>query len=299
MKSPRILLIGRSGQVGSRLLSCLQGCAEVVAPSRAEVDLADGQGSYAAVLRYAPAFVINAAAYTAVDRAETEEAMANAVNGTACSELARGCAEVGAQLIHYSTDYVFDGTKDGCYIEEDIPAPLSAYGRSKLLGEQLVAASGARYIILRCSWVYDVRGKNFLKTMLRLASEGQEIRVVDNQIGAPTSALEIARATTALIDKLAADARPVTGLYHMTCRGETSWYGFAHAIFQMSRPADLESGAIKLCPAQHFAAAAMRPGNSRLCTAKLLRDFGIELPHWQESLRETILAQAGAENSTL
>jgi dTDP-4-dehydrorhamnose reductase len=264
----KILVTGVSGQVGHELLRALAPLGEVVGADRAMMDLASPDAIRQAMRQVAPALVFNPGAYTAVDRAESEPELAMQVNGVAPGVLAEECARLGARLIHFSTDYVFDGTKPGPYTEDDAPAPASAYGRSKLAGEQAVAAVGGRHLILRTSWVYGLRGGNFLKTMFRLARERDELRVVDDQRGAPTTSLAIAQACALVTARwLAQDesgssggsagnaepGRPpageagagegsgdagtgansatiADGVYHMTCAGTTTWCGFARAI---------------------------------------------------------------------
>ena len=223
----RILITGKNGQVGTELSRLYQSHGDVVLTGRLECDLSSGQSIRDVVGRVKPAIIINAGAYTAVDQAEKERALCFAINCDAPRVLAQEAAKLDALLIHYSTDYVFDGEKPGPYLESDPIDPLGVYGASKAAGEAAIAAAGSRYLVLRTSWVYSAHGKNFLRTMLRLGAERPELRVVDDQVGAPTSAAAIAAATVRLLEQPA-----VTGIYHMTAAGSTSWYGFARAIFE-------------------------------------------------------------------
>jgi dTDP-4-dehydrorhamnose reductase len=243
------------------------------------LDLADTPPLVATVRALQPAVIVNAAAYTAVDKAEAERDMAFAVNATAPRVLAEEAKRIGALLVHYSTDYVFDGEKASPYVEDDAPRPTSVYGESKLAGEQAILKSGCRHLILRTSWVYGPRGKNFYLTMLRLAKERPELRVVDDQVGAPTSSLEIARATATLLGKGA------RGLYHMTAAGETSWCGFARAIFAA---AGIATPVVPI-PTADYPTPARRPRNSRLDCSRLRADFGVALAPWEEALAEVTL----------
>ncbi|HEX6266246.1 MAG TPA: dTDP-4-dehydrorhamnose reductase, partial [Burkholderiales bacterium] len=220
----RILLVGRNGQVGRELAQALAPLGEVNAPSRAQLDLTDADRIAAVVRGASPEVIVNAAAYTAVDRAESEPDAAFSVNASAPRLLAEEAARLGALLVHYSTDYVFDGEKAGPYAEDDTPRPLNVYGASKLAGERAIAAAGCRHLILRTSWVYGPHGSNFMRTILRAARERPELRVVDDQWGAPTSSTALARATARLLP-----SHP-EGLYHITAAGKTTWYGFARAI---------------------------------------------------------------------
>lgn len=275
----RILLTGPSGQVGAALLEALPRLGEVVAASRAGLDLASPDSIRRAVRDARPEVIVNAAAYTAVDKAESERDAAFAANAIAPGVLGEEAERAGALLVHYSTDYVFDGAKPAPYIEEDEPNPINVYGASKLAGERAIAASGCRHLILRTSWVYGPRGRNFYLTMLRLAKERPELRVVDDQVGAPTSSLEIARATATLLGKGA------QGHYHMTAAGETSWCGFARAI--LSR-AGLATPVVPIATAD-YPTPARRPRNSRLDCSRLRADFGVVLAPWEEALAEVTL----------
>ena len=274
----RILLAGRNGQVGWELLKALAPLGEILAPGRVELDLLDTARLREAVRAANADVIVNAAAYTAVDRAESERDAAFAVNAAAPGVLAEEAKKSGALLVHYSTDYVFDGEKPAPYVEEDAPNPLNVYGASKLAGERAIAASGCRHLILRTSWVYGPRGSNFMLTMLRLARERPELRVVDDQLGAPTSSLAIARATAQLL-------RPgAHGTYHLSAAGHTSWCGFARAILAR---AGIATPVTPIRTAD-YPTPARRPRNSRLNCARLRAEFGLALAPWEEALAETI-----------
>jgi len=272
----KILLTGANGQVGWELRQTLAPLGEVAAVGREQLDLQDAARIAAVVREVRPGVIVNAAAYTAVDKAESERDAAFAVNAVAPGVLAEEAKRAGALLVHYSTDYVFDGTKAAPYVEGDEPGPLNVYGASKLAGERAVAASGCRYLILRTSWVYGPRGGNFMLTMLRLAKERPELRVVDDQTGAPTSSLAIARATVQLLPRGAA------GLFHMTASGATTWCGFARAILQR---AGLATPVVPI-RTEDYPTPARRPRNSRLDCSRLRADFGVALASWEEQLAE-------------
>jgi dTDP-4-dehydrorhamnose reductase len=272
----RILLTGATGQVGWQLRQALAPLGEVRPLDRFGLNLADTPTLVASVRALQPAIIVNAAAYTAVDKAESEREEAFAVNATGPRVLAEEAKRIGALLVHYSTDYVFDGEKASPYVEDDPTRPLSIYGESKLAGEQAILKSGCRHLILRTSWVYGPRGRNFYLTMLRLAKERPELRVVDDQVGAPTSSLEIARATATLLEKRA------EGLYHMTAGGETSWCGFARAILEQARM----NTPVVAIRTEDYPTPARRPRNSRLDSSKLRREHGVALAPWEEALAE-------------
>jgi dTDP-4-dehydrorhamnose reductase len=279
----RILLTGASGQVGGELAALLAAQADVAAPDRAALDLTSPDAIVAAVRAAAPDIVINAAAYTAVDLAERERDLAFAVNARAPQVLAEEAKRSGALLVHYSTDYVFDGGADAPYHEDSPTAPLNVYGESKLEGERAIAATGGAALVLRTSWVYGLRGRNFLTTMQRLARERDELRVVDDQAGAPNWSRELARATARIV----ANGRHVVaerrGLYHLTARGATTWYGFARAIL-----ADVPRVRIVPITTAEYPTPASRPAWSVLDTARFERTFGFALPDWQVSLAECL-----------
>ena len=278
----KILLTGRTGQVGWDLARLLPELGELRATDRGELDMADADSIRRVVRETRPALIVNAAAYTAVDKAESEPELAMRINGEAPGVLAEEAKRLGALFVHYSTDYVFDGEKAGAYVETDAPNPVSAYGRSKLTGERAVAASGCRHFVFRTSWVYAPRGRNFMLTILKVARERSELNVVDDQFGAPTSSAAIAEATMRAIGKGGGD-----GLYHMSAGGRTSWHGFAQAIV---KSAGLGTP-VRAIPTADYPTPARRPRNSMLDNAKLARDFGIALPDWREGLRE-VLPQA-------
>jgi dTDP-4-dehydrorhamnose reductase len=274
----KILLIGRNGQVGWELERCLPPLGRVFSLDRASLDLADPDQIVARVREVKPELIVNAAAYTAVDRAESEPELARQINGAAPAILAEEAKRLGALLIHYSTDYVFDGTKPTPYLETDSPNPINAYGRSKLEGERAIQASGCRHVILRTSWIYGLRGKNFLLTILRLARERSELRVVDDQVGAPTWCRDIAIATAQVTKE--AGAGKTDSLYHLTAGGATSWYGFAREILKL-RGIDTPVRAIST---REYPAPARRPENSTLSGAAISARWKVELPEWQVSL---------------
>jgi len=273
----KILLTGKNGQIGWELARVLAPIGEVIALERAALDLAVPDQIVSAVRSVRPDLIINAAAYTNVDRAEAEFEVAMQVNGVAPAILAEESRRLGALLIHYSTDYVFDGTKPTPYVETDRPNPINSYGRSKLEGERAIQASGCRHLILRTSWVYGMQGRNFLLTILRLAHELPELKVVDDQIGCPTWCRDLAIATARLID---APTGTSATLYHLASAGATSWCGFAREILS-AREIGTPILAIR---SNQYPTAARRPANSVLSGARILERTGIALPHWKASL---------------
>ncbi|HEF5153980.1 dTDP-4-dehydrorhamnose reductase [Burkholderia multivorans] len=284
----RILVTGVGGQVGFELARSLQGLGHVVALDRAALDLTELDSIRAAVREIRPTLIINPAAYTAVDQAERDEDVAMRINALAPGVLAEEAKAIGAALIHYSTDYVFDGTKTTPYLETDTPAPQSVYGRSKLEGERAIAAVGGAAIVLRTSWVYGTRGRNFLLTMLRLASERRELKIVADQVGAPTWANTIATMTAHIVAQafVAEDAAEWwatrSGVYHLTAGGQTSWHGFASAIIERASLATRPS--VLPIPSSEYPTPATRPANSRLSNDKLARAFGLVAPDWCDAL---------------
>ena len=278
----KILVTGCAGQLGRELKRSLACLGEVVACDRRQLDLADPDALRAAVRAIAPAAIVNAAAYTAVDKAETETTLAHAINATAPGILAEEAKRLGARLVHYSTDYVFDGRKSGAYTEDDGPAPLSAYGRSKLDGERAIDAAGARHQVFRTCWVYGLHGATFMKTMLRLGRDRDELRVVGDQFGAPTWTRHLADATSHV---LARKEIPY-GLYHLAAAGETSWHGYAEAIFGEALRAGLLENipVVNRIASADFPLPAARPANSRLDCSRFRRDFGLALPDWRTGL---------------
>lgn len=297
----RILLVGKGGQVGRELQSPLAGLGDLVALDRATADLERPDDLAAVVKRERPDVIVNAAAYTAVDKAESEPDKARLVNATAVAALARAAADHGAALVHYSTDYVFDGTKAGRYVETDDSCPLSVYGRTKLEGEAAVVASGCRHWIFRTTWVYAAHGHNFIRTMLRLGREREELRVVDDQFGAPTSARLIATITADCIGRLAAGSPPPPGIYHLAPHGETTWCRFARMILAEAR----DRGVTVRCPPEKvmgiatadYPLPARRPANSRLDTTKLETALNIRLPDWQDDVPPVVAALAAESAS--
>jgi dTDP-4-dehydrorhamnose reductase len=294
---PVLLLIGKDGQLGFELQRVLLPLGRLHALGRRDCDLTNSVQLRNVVRELQPDIVINAAAYTAVDKAETEAALAHAVNAAAPAVLAAECADSGALLVHYSTDYVFDGSKNGRYAEDDVPNPLSVYGASKLAGEQAITASASRHLIFRTSWVFGSHGGNFVKTILRLAAERETLSVVADQHGAPTSTPLIAGITAGIIKGYRREANcnpPASGIYHLAAGGETTWFEYAQAIVAGAAKAGVElrlrPGAIKAIPAAEYPLPARRPANSRLDCRKLTSDFGITLPQWQAGL-SAVLAQ--------
>ena len=284
----RLLLLGKNGQVGWELQRSLAPLGEVMALGREEADLADAASLRAAVATAAPDVIVNAAAYTAVDKAESEPERADRINHRAVAELAALAAARDALLVHYSTDYVFDGRKAGPYVESDPTGPLGVYGQTKLAGEAAVTASGARALVFRTSWVHAGRGGNFIRTMLRLAGERDSLRVVADQIGAPTSAALIADITAQAIG-----AALAPGVYHLTAAGETSWHGLAQFVIAEALAAGVPLRArpetVTAITTAEYPTPAARPANSRLDTAKLRRALGIALPDWREGARRSVL----------
>jgi dTDP-4-dehydrorhamnose reductase len=284
---PRFLLLVKTGQVGFELIRALAPLGDVTALGRQEADFAQPDSLRAIVRKHAPTCIVNAAAHTAVDKAEQEEALALRINGEAPGVLAEEAKRIDAWLVHYSTDYVFDGAKPRPYVENDPTTPLNAYGRTKLAGQRAVAQAGGQHLVFRTSWVYGPRGANFYLTMRRLFRERPELRIVDDQVGAPTSSHTIADATAQVLARVLASngSRTTGGIYHLVAAGETSWYGFAQAILAHHPPAagNLAPRLIPI-PSQDYPTPARRPLNSRLDTAKLRNAFGVTLPSWQDGL---------------
>lgn len=291
----KIVLLGMSGQVGRELLGPLAACGDLVACDRRLADFEQPETVVDLLRKERPQVIVNVAAYTAVDRAEAEPDRARLVNATAVGMIAAEAARQQATLVHYSTDYVFDGTKAGCYVETDEPHPLSVYGATKLEGERLIESSGCRHWIFRTTWVYAAHGHNFVRTMLRLARERDELRVVADQYGAPTPAPLIADVTATFIGRLAeSNAVPDSGLYHLAPHGETSWHGFATRVLEVARDCGLGLRAgpeqVRPIPASDYPLPAQRPANSRLCTAKLEAALGKKLPGWQDEVPSIVAA---------
>ena len=306
MTRPTILLIGANGQVGFALQSALSSLGEVVTCTRAELDLK--------LLKYKPylisdlvqkvrpTFIVNASGYTAVDKAESETELNRILNATVPKLLAQAANETGACVLHYSTDYVFDGTKNGFYFENDLTNPLSEYGHAKLQGEIAVANACSRHLIIRTCWVMSTRGRNFLKIMLKLGLAGSQLRVVADQIGAPTSAKLIANATRQLLEAmLAAPASdPRWGLYHLAASGQTSWFYYAQYVLTQARergwPIKVPPDGIEAIATADYPVAAPRPHNSKLDTSKIRQTFNLVLPDWTEGV-DDVLAELWAQYS--
>jgi dTDP-4-dehydrorhamnose reductase len=281
----RILLTGSKGQVGSALLQVLPPLGEVRAYDHRSLDLLDSQSIRSTVVGQRPDVIVNSAAFTAVDRAEREEDLARKVNALAVGELARAAKDIDALLVHFSTDYVFDGERTSPYVESDATHPLNAYGRSKLAGEREIAASGCRHLIIRTSWVYGPAGRNFLHAILAAAKAKPALRVVNDQHGAPTSSLAIAGAVAQILAR-PDHARLPGGIYHLSAGGGTTWHGFAAAILE-ARRLQVPLAAIR---SEELGAAARRPKNSLLDNAKIGTAFGIALPDWRQGLAAVLAA---------
>jgi len=281
----KIMLIGRNGQIGWELQRTLAPLAEVIALDQQQLDLYNPNQIREWVREIKPSLIINAAAYTAVDRAEEEPDKAMAVNGVAPGILAEEAKRIGAVIVHYSTDYVFDGTKTIPYTEQDEPNPLNAYGKTKLAGERALQALEVPHIILRTSWIYGMRGKNFLLTILKLLeSKREEIRIVDDQIGAPTWCRIIAEATAQIILKDSALIREKSGIYHLSAGGQTSWCGFAGEIMKYPSHINHHTSHLHPIPSSDYPTPARRPAYSVLSNDKLKEIFGIMLPDWKHEL---------------
>jgi dTDP-4-dehydrorhamnose reductase len=287
----KILLTGCNGQVGWELARALLPLGDVIAVSRSQVEFSDPDGLRRIVQKVSPDVIVNPAAYTAVDKAETDRNMAFLVNAEAPRVLAEEAAKSAALLIHYSTDYVFDGTKNAPYTEDDATHPVNVYGQSKLAGEQAIQAAGADHLILRTSWVYAARGQNFLKTILRLAAEREELAIVADQVGSPTWARLIAETTAHILRQSLLERRQDhfnSSVYNLTSVGETSWHGFAQAIVEIARQQGgqpLKNRVINPIPASAYPVPARRPLNSRLSTDRLERHFGLQMPSWDIALK--------------
>lgn len=293
----KILLFGKNGQVGWELNRSLQPLGEVIALSRQEADFSKPESLRAIVQSTKPDVIVNAVAYTAVDKAEAEESLATTINGVAVGVLAEEAKNINALLVHYSTDYVFDGSKTSPYTESDTPCPINVYGRSKLAGEEAVVASGCKHLIFRTSWVYAARGNNFVKTMLRLAAERDELKVVSDQFGAPTSADLIADVTALALHHIMMNptiSDQVSGTYHLAASGKTSWHGFTQLILESA----IKNGhGLRVSPKQvgeirtvDYPTPAKRPVNSHLDISKMQLAFGIVLPSWQRHVERTVIA---------
>lgn len=294
----RILVTGARGQVGSALPPALAHLGQVTAVGRHQLNLESDDSIRACVLALRPGLIVHTAAYTAVDKAESEPELARRINAEAVATLAHAAGQVGAAMLHYSTDYVFDGAKPAPYVEQDPPHPLSVYGQTKLAAERALAAAPIASIVLRVSWVYAATGKNFLATILRLAHERPELRIVDDQRGAPTSAPQIAHGTALLLEHALRHARATgatlqqvlagrRGVYHMVAQGETTWCGFARAIL---RAAGIAGVPVHPIATSEYKTAARRPLNSRLNCEKIAAAFGVRLSPWDTALQEVLAA---------
>jgi len=289
MDNSRILIFGRIGQIGWELRHKLACLGQVSAVEYPEVDFTRADSIRAAVRAVEPALIVNAAAYTAVDKAEAEPELATAINATGPGVLAEEAKRMGSLLVHYSTDYVFDGTKQGAWVETDAPNPLSVYGKTKLAGDRAIQAAGCDYLIFRTSWVYGARGHNFLLTMLRLAKERTELRIVDDQIGSPTPSECIAQATANVLAQVlmpgGAGLQERSGIYNLTCSGETSWFGFAKTLLtQAASRFGITIPSLVPITTGDYPTPAKRPANSRLSCQRLEQTFGVKMPHWEHAL---------------
>ncbi len=285
----KLLVTGREGQLAHGLAEAAGAGVQVVAIGRPELDLADATSVADAVARERPDVVVNAAAYTAVDRAETEPAIAHAVNALGAEHVAKACAANAIPIIHISTDYVFDGTKDGAYLEDDPTAPINVYGRTKLEGEQRVADACVRHLILRTAWVHSPWGANFVKTMLRLAATRPTIGVVDDQQGSPTYAPHLAAIVLAVASRVAADPAGLRwGVYHAVGGGETTWFGFAREVFRCAAEEGLPAAEVTAIAAAAYPTLARRPANSRLNCDRLRQSLGLQLPAWQAGVHDCV-----------
>jgi dTDP-4-dehydrorhamnose reductase len=301
---PRILIVGGAGQVGVELQRSFAGFGRIRAVDRETFDMADDEQTRALVREDAPQVILNAAAYTAVDRSETEPELARAINAEAPRVLAEEAQRLDALLVHYSTDYVFDGGSRKPWVETDEPGPLGLYGESKLAGERAIEQVGGRYLIFRTSWVYGPHGNNFLLTMLRLAGERERLSIVDDQVGGPTTSIELARATRAVVDGVMQGSfgrvEDWAGLYHMTCGGVVSWFGFAQAIFARAAT-QMNVRAPELTPitTEQYPLPAKRPKYSVLSNQKLADRFGVRLSAWEDALDEVFKRLGEARRATV
>lgn len=291
----RILLTGKNGQVGSELNKILSQFGEVIATGRNEMNLADSSQIRSVVQQVKPKLIINAGAYTAVDKAESDQELAKAVNGVAPKILAEEAKDYGALLIHYSTDYSYNGEMSHRpYLESDSPSPNSVYGKTKLQGDQAIEKSGVSHLIFRTGWVYSKTGGSFLRTILKLAKEKNELRVVNDQTGTPTWCRSIAEATCKSIKNilekregsLSKTAASISGVYHMTCQGETNWHRFAQTILELSCPDNMPK--LLAISTKEYPTPAIRPTYSVLSNTKLQKYFGIQLPHWEHALKQCL-----------
>lgn len=297
MTVSRILLLGKSGQIGSALQVRLAGRGEVLAPDREACDLANIDQLRDVIRGVQPNIIINAAAYTAVDNAEENAEACFGANAIAPGVIAEEAEALGARLIHYSTDYVFDGAKDTAYLEDDTPSPLNVYGRAKLAGDQAVSGATDNHTILRVGWVYGLAGHNFAKTILRLAAERDELRIVNDQVGAPTSAEFIADVTARIVDCCGHDAEKGRGVFNLAPSGMVSWHGYAVELLREARrhgwSLRVDEDRIIPIASKQYRTAAARPKNSLLDTRKIRQAFDLDFPAWQVHLKQ-FMAELGA-----
>ncbi len=288
----KILLFGKNGQVGRRLCNILTDEEDLIALGSSDVDLKNASILASKIKEIKPDVIINAAAYTAVDAAEIDQEGAMAVNAIAPKIMAEIAKEIGALLVHYSTDYVFDGTKATPYTEDDVPSPINFYGYSKASGDEFIRSSGCKYLIIRTSWVYDSQGKNFFKTILSLAKKNKTINVVDDQIGSPTMASLIADATILILYKTLSSKENLCGIYNLVSRGYVSWYEFASYILESAEKAGInlecKSSALKAIASSEYKTAAVRPSSSMLDISKICEKFGVTVFSWQQYVHEVI-----------
>ncbi|MEJ2793820.1 dTDP-4-dehydrorhamnose reductase [Iodobacter sp. LRB] len=293
----RILLTGKNGQLGFELQRSLAVLGSVIAVDREDCDLSDPDAIRALVARTQPHVIVNPAAHTAVDKAESEHELAHAINTIAPQVLADEAAKIGALLVHYSTDYVFDGTKDGWYSETDTPNPQSVYGKTKLAGELAIAAANPRHLIFRTSWVFGAHGGNFLKTILRLAGEREELKIIADQHGAPTAASLLADVTAHAIRQVlqtesVAESKScdLYGTYHLVAGGSTTWHGYAQSVVELAKSAGVAIKAAQILPipTSAYPLPAVRPANSQLSTEKLQAAFGLCMPDWQKGVTQVM-----------
>ena len=309
---PRILLTGKTGQIGSELLRLLPEIGHVFAPDRHELDMLSAENIRQVVRYICPKLIINAAAYTAVDAAETQDDKCYAMNATAPAVLAEEVKKIGGAIVHYSTDYVFDGSKRTSYVETDLASPINVYGKSKLAGEEAIASSGVPHLILRTAWVYSREGRNFLRTILRLATEKEQLRIVRDQFGAPTWSRVVAEATVEVLSQLprqggaALSLSKAGGIYHLTAQGKTTWYEFACAILEKANQTGREvpwfAEATRRNPiiaksvipisSREYPTQAVRPAFSVLSNERFIQTFGIELPDWHTQLLDMFGSKA-------
>ncbi len=314
--NPTILLTGKTGQVGSELLRLLPAIGEVVAPARHELDLVDPENIRRVLREIRPRVIVNAAAYTAVDAAETDEANAYAINANAPAVLAEEAKKIGAAILHYSTDYVFDGSKTAPYEEMDPVDPINVYGKTKLAGEQAIRSSGVPHLIFRTAWVYATQGHNFLLTILRLATEREELRIVSDQAGAPTCASDVAAATSKILTGICKRNKggfvfsDVSGTYHMSAAGQTTWYEFAKTILDRAGAASQDlvwvAAATRGRPliarrvipisTEEFQSPTHRPAYSVLSNSRLKQTFAVALPDWRIQLQGCFVSESVAAN---